>query len=152
MSTRMQALYQQILLDHNRNPRNFGALAAHTHHAKGDNPLCGDNVEIFLQLDAQEHIEQAGFDGAACAIATASASMLTEAVKGKSATEALALFTQFHAMLTSSDSETDKREKLGDLTVFEGLSAYPSRIKCATLAWYALKAALEQQSEPVTTE
>jgi len=140
-------LYQEIILDHNRRPRNFGALPDATRTAEGDNPLCGDRITLYVEL-AGDRIANVSFEGAGCAISTASASLMTEALKGKTVSEARALFDVFHHLVTEgeaagaagigADAEIDK------LAVFSGVRAYPMRVKCATLAWHTLKSALDQ--------
>ncbi|HEY8022254.1 MAG TPA: SUF system NifU family Fe-S cluster assembly protein [Thermoanaerobaculia bacterium] len=140
-------LYQEVILDHNRRPRNFGALAGANRTAEGNNPLCGDRLTLYLELDG-DRIENVSFEGAGCAISTASASLMTEALKGKTVAEARALFDVFHRLVTAGeapgtgigeDAEIDK------LAVFSGVREYPMRVKCATLAWHTLKAALEDR-------
>ncbi|MEL7061543.1 MAG: Fe-S cluster assembly sulfur transfer protein SufU [Acidobacteriota bacterium] len=138
----LRQLYQEILLEHYRKPRNFGPLDDATHHARGHNPLCGDKVEVFLELDG-EAIRAASFDGAGCAISTATASMMTEAIAGGRVDEARALGEQFLAMVRAdADAEVDT-EGLGELASLEGVRRVPVRVKCATLAWHALRAALD---------
>jgi len=149
MSDDLRDLYQEVILDHNRRPCNFGPLPAANHTAEGSNPLCGDQVKVFLQLDG-ERIERITFEGAGCAISTASASLMTEALAGKTVEEARALFEQFHQLLTVG--EAGDPETLGKLAVFSGVREFPMRVKCATLAWHTLKAALEGAEIPVTTD
>jgi nitrogen fixation protein NifU and related proteins len=143
-------LYQQVILDHNRNPRNFKRLDAANRKAEGNNPLCGDRIQLFVQLDGQgETISDIGFQmpqGSGCAISKASASLMTEAVKGKSVADAETLFAAFRDMLSGGATAP------GKLAAFSGVRAFPSRIKCANLAWHALHAALQNQAAPVTTE
>ena len=141
-------LYQQVILDHNRNPRNFKRIEAANRKAEGNNPLCGDRIQLYVQLDG-DRITDIGFQmpqGAGCAISKASASLMTDAVKGKQAAEAESLFQGFREMLAGGANAP------GKLAVFCGVRAFPSRIKCANLAWHALHAALQNQGEPVTTE
>ena len=133
-------LYQDVILDHNRRPRNFGAMAGANRTAEGNNPLCGDRLTLYLELDG-DRIENVSFEGAGCAISTASASLMTEALAGKTTAEARALFEQFHEMLTAGDPGNP--ETLGKLAVFSGVREFPMRVKCATLAWHTLKAALD---------
>jgi len=142
-------LYQEIILDHNRRPRNFGALPGANRTAEGDNPLCGDRITLYVELQG-DRIAGVSFEGAGCAISTASASLMTEALKGKTVAEARTLFDLFHHLVTEgeaaagggagigADAEVDK------LAVFSGVRAYPMRVKCATLAWHTLKSALDQ--------
>ena len=141
-------LYQQTILDHNRNPRNFRRLEAANRTAEGNNPLCGDRIQVFVQVDG-DTISDIGFQmppGAGCAISKASASLMTTAVKGKPVAEAEALFQSFREMLAGGAAAP------GKLAAFGGVRSFPSRIKCANLAWHALHAALENRAEPVTTE
>ncbi len=136
-----------MIIDHSKRPRNFRALADATRKAEGYNPLCGDRITLYLKMEG-ERIADIGFQGAGCAISTASASLLTEALKGKSRAEAEKLFTEFHALVTG---KTDDGAELGKLKVFSGVSEFPIRVKCATLAWHTLKNALEG-GETATTE
>jgi nitrogen fixation protein NifU and related proteins len=139
----LQELYQSVILDHNRKPRNFGPLDGANRAADGKNPLCGDEVHIALVVE-EEVIREVKFTGHGCAISKASASLMTAAVKGKSRAEADALFSRFHALVLGQDAAggTD----LGQLVVFSGVSRFPVRVKCASLAWHTLKAALESES------
>ena len=141
MASDLSDLYQEILLEHNRRPRNFRTLEDATHHADGFNPLCGDQISLQLRLD-EETVGDVGFQGHGCAISRASASMLTQAVKGASSADAMAMFDEFHRMLTEPDAELDY-DLLGDLEMLAGVIAYPTRIKCAILAWHTLKAAMD---------
>ena len=146
----LQALYQQLILDHGRNPRHFGKPDTCTHSQAGFNPLCGDELTIYLTVK-DNVIESAQFEGAGCAISMASASMLTGLVKGKTKDEALAIFKSFHDLVTTDESVDT--ENLGKLAVLAGVKAFPARVKCATLAWHALDGALsEDQNQPVSTE
>lgn len=152
-------LYGEVILDHNRRPRNFGRLQAANHVAVGHNPLCGDRVAIYLRV-ADERIEEIGFEGVGCAISTASASMMTEALRGKPVAEARQLFERFHALLTAGGDLSPRGEptepggataaepepELGKLEVFAGVREFPMRVKCATLAWHALQAALASEA------
>lgn len=135
-------LYQSVILDHNRKPRNFGALEGANRHADGKNPLCGDHVTVELQVSG-DTISDVKFTGQGCAISKASASLMTAAVKGKSRAEAEALFAKFHAMVLGQVEGT--KEELGQLVVFSGVSRFPVRVKCASLAWHTLKAALADE-------
>lgn len=137
----LQELYQSVILDHNRKPRNFGALPSASHEADGRNPLCGDEVHVALVLDDSGTIADVKFTGHGCAISKASASLMTAAVKGKSRSEAEELFARFHALVLGQDP--DEGKSLGQLVVFSGVSRFPVRVKCASLAWHTLKAALE---------
>ena len=138
-------LYQEILLEHNRRPRNYRTLDDATHQADGYNPLCGDQISLQLKVGAKQGAEQVAdvaFQGYGCAISRASASLLTQAVKGASPADAMAMFDEFHRMLTEPDAEVDY-DLLGDLEMLGGVIAYPTRIKCAILPWHTLKAALD---------
>lgn len=143
----LRDLYQEIILDHNRHPRNFGPLATANRQAEGHNPLCGDRVTVYLDVE-DGRIANIAFEGAGCAISTASASLMTEALKGRRVEEARDLFHGFHELVTTGEDGED----LGKLAVFTGVREYPMRVKCATLAWHALMAALEAKDLPVTTE
>ena len=146
----LRDLYQEVILDHNRRPRNFGAPAEANRQAEGYNPLCGDKVTVFLEVEG-DRIAAAGFQGAGCAISTASASLMTEALKGRSVEEARGLFQTFHDLVTTGKGEGSP--ELGKLAVFTGVREYPMRVKCATLAWHTLLAALDQQAtRPISTE
>jgi nitrogen fixation protein NifU and related proteins len=143
-------LYQEVILDHNRRPHNFRAIDAASAKQEGYNPLCGDRLTLYLSLDG-EVIKDAAFQGSGCAISKASASLMTDAVKGKTVAEARELFEQFHAMITS-DPGTPPAD-LGKLSVFAGVREFPTRIKCASLAWHTMKAAVAHEVEgPVSTE
>ena len=142
-------LYQEVILDHNRRPRNFRVLENATHQAEGYNPLCGDRLSLFLALDG-DVITDVGFQGSGCAISKASASLMTDRLKGSSVAEARALFGRFHTMVTTPpDVEV---EDLGKLSALAGVREFPVRIKCASLAWHTLKAALSDSHQPVKTE
>jgi nitrogen fixation protein NifU and related proteins len=142
-------LYQEIILDHSKRPRNHRAMDDANRKAEGYNPLCGDKLKLFLKV-AGDVVRDASFVGSGCAISTASASLMTETLKGKSREEALALLDKFHELLTT---ETEAANDLGKLVVFCGVREYPARVKCATLAWHTLKSALAgNAADPVTTE
>jgi len=145
----LQDLYQEIILDHYKRPRNCGALECPNHHAEGRNPLCGDHVEVYLRI-ADGRVEEISFQGGGCAICTASCSLMTEAVRGKTVAQTAALFEGFHHMLTGVADEVGV--DLGKLQAFEGVREYPVRVKCATLAWHTLKAAMDGGETTVTTE
>jgi len=147
----LRELYQTTILDHNRKPRNFQVPEGANRDAEGVNPLCGDKVSVHLTLE-DGVVRDVGFQGSGCAISTASASMMTEAVKGKSAEEALALFERFHELVTGPATELPHTDGVGKLVVFAGVREYPMRVKCATLAWHTLKAALEGSAKTVRTE
>jgi len=148
----LRDLYQEVILDHNRQPRNFGPLPGADRTAEGSNPLCGDQVKVSLKMNG-DILEAIAFEGAGCAISTASASLMTEALAGKTTAEARALFDRFHALLTvgrPTDPAGDddlRGEALGKLAVFTGVREFPMRVKCATLAWHTLKAALDGPEE-----
>lgn len=145
-------LYQEVILDHNKRPRNFGSLESPDRFAEGDNPLCGDRLRLYIEMDG-ERVGQIRFDGSGCAISTASASMMTEIVRGKSVEEISELFRAFHELLTGDPSVAAKAgPELGKLAVFSGVREFPVRVKCATLAWHTLKAALQGRRQTVTTE
>lgn len=151
----LRELYQATILDHNRKPRNFGALQNANRQADGYNPLCGDKLTVYLALDDSDRVTDVGFEGAGCAISTASASLMTEYVKGKSKSEIREVFDRFHELLTGNPSEAVSGEGLGKLAVFSGVREYPVRVKCATLAWHTLVAALdagEGEAEVARTE
>jgi len=146
-----QDLYQEIVMDHNRRPRNFGSIADSTSSSEGFNPLCGDQVTVFLKV-SDEIVEDVSFEGVGCAISKSSASMMTEGVKGKSVEEALIVFQAFRRMLTTTSDQVEDSEILGDLEILKGVSQYPTRIKCATLSWHTLQAALQGSGSNVSTE
>lgn len=146
----LRELYQEIILDHNRNPKNFKKLSAATHTAEGYNPLCGDKINLYFEVE-DGRIKDVGFEGSGCAISKASASVMTTILKGKTVDEARALFGKFHKMLTSDDSNVDFAE-LGKLAVFAGVKEFPTRVKCAALAWHTMLAALTEKEDVVTTE
>ncbi len=148
MMSELRELYQQVILDHNRKPRNFRRLPPPTRRAEGHNPLCGDHVSVELRV-ADGAIRDIAFQGSGCAISKASASMMTESLQGKTMADAEGLFERFRRMVTEDDAEADA---LGKLAVFAGVREFPSRIKCATLPWHTAHAALAGQAEPVTTE
>ena len=146
----LRDLYQETILDHARRPRNFGELPGANLRAEGHNPLCGDRETVFVRLDG-DVVKEVGFLGKGCAISTASASMMTESVKGKTLAEAEALFERFHDLITGRDG-TGRTAGLGKLEVFSGVREFPVRVKCATLPWHTLKAALEGSPITVSTE
>jgi nitrogen fixation NifU-like protein len=141
-------LYQETILDHSKHPRNCHVLGGANHQAEGYNPLCGDKLKLYLKMK-DDVVEDASFVGSGCAISTASASLMTESLKGLKREEALKLLERFHDLLTTDSPVT---QELGKLVVFCGVRDYPARVKCATLAWHTLKSALENKEEPVTTE
>ncbi len=146
----LRDLYQEVIFDHNRNPRNCRVIADADRKVEGFNPLCGDRLTLFLKMPG-DTIQDASFQGSGCAISTASVSLMTEIIKGKTAVEAEALFKTFHDM-TTGKSEDLQLQAIGKLAVLAGVREYPARVKCATLAWHTLDAALKNQAEPVTTE
>lgn len=143
-------LYRDVIVDHNKSPRNFGALDDPDHRAEGFNPLCGDALTVYLNIDG-ERITDARFEGQGCAISVASASLMTEKLKGMKVTDTRDLFTKVHNMLTSDASDAEPAE-LGKLAALQGVRAYPSRVKCASLCWHTVIAALDKQATPVSTE
>ena len=147
----LRDLYQEVILDHSRQPRNHHAMADASYQAGGYNPLCGDRVIIFLKFEG-DVVSELSFQGSGCAISTASASMLTETLTGKTREEVKHVFEKFHDMLTGQPEDRPDPEILGKLQAFQGVCEFPARVKCATLAWHTLKAALENADEPVTTE
>jgi nitrogen fixation NifU-like protein len=142
-------LYQEMILDHGKRPRNFGKPDHADREAEGHNPLCGDECRVYLEMDG-DRLAGVSFDGQGCAISTASASLMTEAVKGLTLDDAKDLFERLHDLVTREGVDPDSR--LGKLAVFAGVRRFPLRVKCATLAWHTLLAALEDRDEPVTTE
>ena len=151
MTSGMRELYQEVILDHSKRPRNFRAMADATHTATGNNPLCGDRVEVYVRLDGGR-IADASFVGQGCAISRASASMMTEALRGRTTEEAHALFTKFHGMVTGDSGNAPDGPVFGKLSAFAGVSEFPVRVKCASLPWHTLEAALVRSKETVTTE
>jgi nitrogen fixation protein NifU and related proteins len=147
--TDLRELYQEVIFDHNRRPRNFGKLASANRQAEGFNTLCGDRLTLYLEV-ADDKIQNVAFEGSGCAISTASASLLTEALKGKSLAQAEALFQDFHKMLTEDGAAVP--DNMGKLTVLAGVREFPARVKCATLSWHTLQAALHGEQAPVSTE
>lgn len=145
----LRDLYQEVILDHNRHPRNFRSVEPHSHEANGYNPLCGDRVTIELSIEGGV-IADIGFQGDGCAISTASASIMTEALEGKTIEEAQVLFDQFHDLVTRDDAYPEPT--LGKIAVLAGVRDYPMRVKCATLAWHTLHAALEEKDQVSTEE
>ena len=143
----LRDLYQEVILDHNRRPRNFRALGDASHSAEGYNPLCGDRLTLYLKL-AGDTIADVAFEGSGCAISKASASMMTDALKGKSVAEAKALFERFHRMVTTPPDQPV--EDLGKLSVLSGVREFPVRVKCASLAWHTLKAAMANEHKATT--
>ncbi len=147
----LRDLYQQVILDHQKKPRNFRGVEAADRDAEGFNPLCGDKIHLFVKME-NGVIKEVGFQGTGCAISTASASMMTESVKGKTPAEAEAIFKQFQGLVTSDAHEKVNAPELGKLEVFAGVREFPVRVKCATLPWHTLRAALKGEDKPVSTE
>jgi nitrogen fixation NifU-like protein len=146
----LRELYQQVILDHNKNPRNFHEMADATKHVDGYNPLCGDHYTVFVKVDG-DTIQDVSFTGSGCAISKASASVMSSTVKGKSREEASRLFETFHKLVTGDSSGLSAAD-LGRLAAFSGVSEFPARVKCATLAWHTLKSGLEGAEDKVSTE
>jgi len=146
----LSELYQQVILDHNKKPRNFHKLETANRKAEGYNPLCGDQLNVYLQVEGDQ-VQDVSFEGSGCAISKASASMMTQAVKGKSTAEAETLFNEFHRMATGEMDEENELNHLGKLTIFSGVRDFPARVKCATLSWHTMHAALHELDK-VSTE
>ena len=146
----LRDLYQTMILDHYKKPRHFGRPDSASRSALGDNPLCGDRITVHVDVDEKGVVREIGFEGSGCAISTASASMMTESVKGRSVGEVRRLFERFHDLVT--DGEDPGAPELDKLAVFAGVRDYPLRVKCATLAWHTLRAALDGADQPVSTE
>jgi len=144
----LRELYQEVIFDHNRNPRNFGKLTDANRHADGNNPLCGDKLSLYLKIEG-DVISDVRFEGMGCAISTASASLMTERLKGMKVSDVETLFHKFHAVLTE-DGDATQGPELGKLSVLTGVRDYPSRVKCATLAWHTLEAALHNKDTAST--
>ncbi|MCH9699571.1 MAG: SUF system NifU family Fe-S cluster assembly protein [Gammaproteobacteria bacterium] len=151
MQDDMRSLYQEVIFDHNRNPRNFHVMEDANRVIDGYNPLCGDRLTLYLKIDDNDIISDASFQGEGCAISTASVSLMTDLIKGKTVDEADQLFKQFHQITTTHDEDI-QLETLGKLAVLAGVRDYPSRVKCATLAWHTLNAAIKNETTTVTTE
>ena len=147
----VRELYQQLIVDHSKSPRNCRVIEGADLSAEGFNPLCGDHVTLFVKLEG-DRVKDISFQGNGCAISTASASLLTEVLRGKTRPEAEALFQSFHELVTGHDHRPGPAPELGKLKVFGGVSEFPVRVKCATLVWHTLKAAFEQMKQPVKTE
>lgn len=144
-------LYQEVILEHSKAPRNYRKPASANRHAEGYNPLCGDRCSVFLDVE-DGAIKDIGFQGSGCAISRASASMMTQILKGKTKAEAAKLFEEFHNLVTGDAEAMKNAQELGKLAVFAGVSKFPARVKCATLAWHTLQSALEGHDETVSTE
>lgn len=150
-TSEIKELYQEVILDHNKNPRNFGEIENYTHHARGHNPLCGDQLDLFLIVE-NDIIQEVKFKGSGCAISKASASIMTTILKGKTVNEAKELFDAFHKVITVNSDNSNETINIGKLAVFAGVREFPARVKCASLAWHTLLNALENSSNNVTTE
>jgi nitrogen fixation NifU-like protein len=148
----LKDLYQEVIFDHNRNPRHFGKLVHASCHAEGFNPLCGDKLTVYLRFDERGIIQDVSFDGSGCAISVATASLMSDALIGKTRQEAEALFERFHSMMTGEGARNSEQAALGKLEVLSGVKEFPSRVKCATLAWHTLLAALKEKKDAVSTE
>jgi nitrogen fixation protein NifU and related proteins len=147
----LRELYQELIIDHSKRPRNFKVLETANRTVEGYNPLCGDKITVFLELE-HNRVQNVSFQGSGCAISTASASVMTESVKGKTLAEAEALFDVFHQMVMGKPPAAGNAPELGKLAVFSGVSEFPARVKCATLAWHTLHAALQGKGDTVSTE
>ncbi len=147
----LRELYQEVIVDHSRHPRNFCELTTATHHAEGFNRLCGDKLTLYLELE-HNVVKSISFQGSGCAISTASASLMTEALKGKTQQEAQIIFENFHEVLTAKELPPEGISKLGKLAVLVGVREFPARVKCATLAWHTFHAALKNNQQAVSTE
>jgi nitrogen fixation NifU-like protein len=145
----LSELYQQVILDHNKKPRNFHKLENANRAAEGYNPLCGDHLNVYLHVE-DDQVKEVSFEGSGCAISKASASMMTQAVKGKTRQEAETLFDEFHRMVTGRLDEEAEQNHLGHLTIFAGVRDFPARVKCASLSWHTLHAALNEQQKAST--
>lgn len=147
----LRDLYQEVILEHSKAPRNYRALKTSDHKAEGYNPLCGDRFTVYLEMDG-DSIRDITFQGSGCAISKASASMMTQSLKGKTRAQAEELFERFHKVVTGQTPANGGQAELGKLAVFSGVSEFPTRVKCATLAWHTLQAALEEKQQAVSTE
>ena len=151
MNQELKELYQQVILDHNKSPRNFKKLETANHTAEGYNPLCGDKIDVYMETE-NGMIKDISFLGSGCAISKASASLMSSFVKGKSIEEARMIFNKFHELITGKLSEDNDLEALGKLQVFAGIREFPVRVKCASLAWHTMLAALKEDKKTITTE
>ncbi len=151
MNNEMRELYQQMILSHNKNPKNFRIIENPSHYAEGHNPLCGDNLNVYLVVDEQNVIIDISFQGSGCAISKSAASMMTETLKGKKVEEAQVLFEQYHQLVTGKLNPDKEPNGLGKLKIFSGIWEYPARVKCASLSWHTVKAALDNE-KVVSTE
>ncbi len=151
MDAELRELYQQVILDHNKSPRNFRKLENANHFAEGYNPLCGDKIDIYLFVE-DDKVKDISFQGNGCAISKASASLMSSIVKGKTVSETKELFEKFHDLITGKIDNDSAFDTLGKLSVFAGVKEFPSRVKCASLAWHTMNAALKNEEQNVTTE
>lgn len=151
MENEIRELYQQVILDHNKSPRNFKKLENANHFAEGYNPLCGDHIDIFIYTE-DNVIKDVSFQGSGCAISKSSASLMTTMVKGKTIAEAEEIFSKFQDLVTGKLNSKEKIEELGKLAIFQGVREFPARVKCASLAWHTLNSALKNESKTIVTE
>lgn len=152
MEQELRELYQQVILDHNKAPRNFRKIEDASNFAEGYNPLCGDNVTVYMKIDENNVIQDISFQGSGCAISKASASLMTSMLKGKTVEEAEKLFNNFHNLVTDKLGDKPNLDNLGKLAVFAGVREFPARVKCASLAWHTMLSALHNKNEKVVTE
>ena len=151
LTSHKHELYQQVILEHNKNPKNFKKIDNPTHKAEGYNPLCGDHLTVYLSVNPQGVISEVSFEGSGCAISKASASMMTTSLKGKTTKEATKLFEQFHKLITGKLNPDKDPHDLGKLAIFSGIWQYPARVKCASLSWHTMNGALNNE-KTVSTE
>ena len=151
MENEIRELYQQVILDHNKSPRNFKKLENANHFAEGYNPLCGDHIDIFIYTEG-DLIKDVSFQGSGCAISKSSASLMTTMVKGKTIAEAEEIFSKFQDLVTGKLNSKEEIEELGKLAIFQGVREFPARVKCASLAWHTLNSALKNESKTIVTE
>lgn len=147
MSNRLEQLYQEVILDHNKNPRNYGQIEFANSSSHGLNPLCGDDFYLYLKIDDKGVIQDLSFQGQGCAISKSSASLMTSVIKGKTVAEALDVQKHFHRLLTNDEVDAAEKKALGRLSIFENVKNYPARVKCATLIWHALEDALQNHQQ-----
>ena len=150
-SDAQRELYQQVIIEHSKNPKNFRKIDNCSHHAEGYNPLCGDHLEVYLIINDDQLIEDLSFEGDGCAISKSSASMMTAYLKGKTVTEAKEIFSDFHKLITGKLDPEKDAHKLGKLAIFSGIWHFPSRVKCASLCWHTMNGAIENK-ESISTE
>lgn len=151
MDAELQELYQEVILDHNKNPRNFHKIEKCTHHAEGFNPLCGDHLDLYLKME-NDRIEDISFEGNGCAISKSSSSIMTEMLKGKSREEAERIFNLFHDLITDKKLSDEEIEELGKLAVLQGVKEFPMRVKCASLPWHTFHSAIKDEHKIASTE